>query len=177
MGVAQPRHVHPRNSCKNELWPYKSAPHTQRVPTQVSSRKELEMDEVVIRPARHTDLNFVYASMLRGLYYGNTFFAQIDKKVFFPAYQAVLDRLLQKNNTCVVVACLASDPDCLLGFAVGEPTQRVLHYVFVKERWRRQGIAKKLLTDPKGFSTVTHVTKIGSSLVRKYGMEFNPFLL
>lgn len=74
-----------------------------------------------------------------------------------------------------MVACLTEDPDVLLGYAISSP--EALHYVFVKEAWRRRGIASRLLGPVGAYKHVTHLTEATEELRNKYRMGFNPFLI
>lgn len=118
------------------------------------------------------DKSFIYSTFLRGLYYGNPFYGAINKTAFFEHYPKVLDHILSKQDTEVKVACLADDEDIILGYAIIENT--VLHYIAVKESWRMQGIARKLLAGSE-IATVTHSTKPGASIIKKKGWELNPW--
>lgn len=136
-----------------------------------------EVKEVVVtRPYRETDKNFVLSTALRGLYYGEPWYQQIPKDIFMTKYHAYLERLIARKDTYIRVACLQDEPDVILGYAIfGEAEDMVkLHYVFVKSPFRRIGIARSLL--PINISSVTHLTRVGASLLRKLpGVIFNPF--
>jgi GNAT superfamily N-acetyltransferase len=126
---------------------------------------------VTIRPAEESDKAFIFATWLKGLYHGNSFYSEIEKDAYFTNYHAVLERVLAKSS--VLVACLTDTPDVVLGYAVIE-RGTVLHWVFVKKSWRRFGIAKRLIPHP--ILTVTHLTKLGSKL-KPQEWAFNPFLI
>ena len=130
--------------------------------------------EINIRPFELGDKHFLYATILRGIYYGNEFYAQIDQEAYFQAYQLVLDNLFNKNGVVVRIACLPEDTSVILGFAVLE--QGVLHYVYVKDAFRKQGLARQLVAGTE-ISSVTHITKPGNAIRKKQRWAFNPFLL
>jgi GNAT superfamily N-acetyltransferase len=52
----------------------------------------------------------------------------------------------------------------VMGYSVSEPSRRVLHWLFVKEKFRRVGIGRALLdaTCPDGAYTYTHRTRASS---------------
>lgn len=139
---------------------------------------------IKIRPLADTDKNFIYSTWLNALYYGNRWakdiepvtgapidiFGEIDEPAFYLNYRAVIDRLLSRCGT--MVACLKEDEDVILGYCVTEP--EILHFIFIKDAWRRAGIAKKLV--PKGIKAVTHLTKLGYYAKRK-SWKYNPFLI
>ena len=143
------------------------------------NRKEL----IDIRPYIEDDKNFVLATWLRGLYYGDSFYNSIPKAIFMENYHSILEGFLVRNADNIVVACLKEDPDVILGYSVmrqlkiGEADISVLDWIFVKTAWRGIGIAKMLL--PKKVNACTHLTKLGASIIKSHDLNiiFNPFLL
>jgi len=134
------------------------------------------MTKWTIRDATPADKNFIYASWLRGLYYGDSWFKEIPKSIFMEAYHSVLETILENPTTQVKVACLHDDPEVILGYAVLGTEGRRVHWVFVKKAWRTIGIAKKLV--PEKVDVATHLTRVGMSLMKKRpNMIFNPFAL
>lgn len=132
-------------------------------------------DLFTIRKGLDTDLPFVLATWLRGAYYGNSWFQEIDKAAFMAFYHGFLERLLRSPGVELNVACLKDDPDVILGYSVTRMAQDlvILDWVFVKTAWRRIGIAKALT--PGNLTTVTHLTKIGKSIKPKT-VKFYPFI-
>lgn len=128
---------------------------------------------VAIREYLLGDRNFILATWLRGLYYGDTWFREIPKDLFMENYHRVLEALLSKSSVKVRVACLKDDPEVILGYAVVSPGE--LHWLFVKSAWRGIGIAKSLV--PEDTHTVTHLTKVGLGILKRYPGQviFNPF--
>lgn len=140
----------------------------------------LQKNELLnIRDVRPSDKNFIYASWLRGAYYGDTWFGDIPKNIFMTCYHKVLETILSRPGIDIKVACLKEDPEVILGYAVVLNTAPgpVLHWVFVKSAWRKIGIGKSLM--PDGLTAVTHLTKVGKILLPKLPGKpvFNPFLL
>lgn len=127
-------------------------------------------DLVSIRGPRPEDVNFIYASWLRGLYYGDTWYGEMPKDIFMHNYHKVLENILTRAD--VKVACLKEDPDVILGYAVSSGT--TLHWVFVKSAWRLIGIAKSIV--PTNIETTTHLTKVGRSL-KPRSCIYNPFAI
>lgn len=127
-----------------------------------------------VRNAKPEDRNFILATFLRGLYYGDSWFSAIDKKAFMENYKKVAEALISGNNTIINIACLKDEPDVILGYSILSSDYQTIHWVFVKESWRKKGIAKSLC--PQYPSTVTHLNKLGKTLLTKFpGVIFNPF--
>lgn len=142
-------------------------------------------DLITFRPAQKSDEGFVYRSMLMGTYHGNRpakgksidpkapvdFFSSIDQDVFMKAYHIHLEKLFERPEVMIGIACLVSDPDVILGFSVFDPS--VLHFVFVKPDWRRIGIATDLV--PKSIKVVSGFTRVGDIIRKRKGLSFNPW--
>lgn len=138
-----------------------------------------------IRSATKDDKNFILKSFLLGLYYGDTWFSKIPKRVFMDNYKRVAEAIFYRNLSSIKVACLIDDPTVILGYAILNPTEEVLHFVYVKggkregfkEGWRRKGIATKLI--PSTVNCITHLTGIGEQLLNRFKEKplFNPFAL
>lgn len=96
---------------------------------------------------------------------------------FFPNYSRVLDRILAQPDTTTMVACRPEHDDTIFGYAVYQPT--ILHYVFVKEDFRNNGIAKSLLAQVRPvLSSYTHRTRTVAPILRRcFEWRYNPFEL
>lgn len=133
----------------------------------------MTLDIVSVRKFRPEDINYILATWLRGLYYGNEFFRRIDKEGYFGVYHRLLTTLLAKSTTVVKVACLKEDPEVILGYVVFDDA--AIHWVHVKKEWRAIGIAKLIIPDT--IKVITHLTKVGRSIADKKQYIFKPFLL
>lgn len=136
----------------------------------------------IIRKATAADRNFIFATWLRGLYYGDTWFNRISKPIFMENYHKIIERLIDNPNTVVRVACLADDNDVILGYSVSRILNfgnnvAVVDWVFVKSAWRKIGIGKKLLPDQA--RACTHLTTLGNDIIKTKMPEiiFNPFVI
>ncbi len=126
---------------------------------------------VAFRAGVFDDKNFILATWLKGLYHGNSWFKTIDPSIYMSKYQRVVFQILNDPSVDVKVAVLMDEPSVILGYSVCGP--KTLHWVFVKKSWRRQGIAKELVSPD--LDVCTHLTAIGRSLKPKH-MKFDPFL-
>lgn len=135
------------------------------------------MDKQILTTVRDympEDRNFILATWLRGLYYGDSWFKEIPKNLFMEAYHAFLERLLTKPGVFVRVVCLKDDPEVIFGYAVLADEGETVHWVFCKSNWRKQGLAKRLV--PEKAKVVTHLTRVGLAILKKRpNLLFNPF--
>jgi hypothetical protein len=131
-------------------------------------------ESVAVRDYVLGDYNFIISTWIKGLKYGNEWFNLIEQKAYFENYHKVIEKYLANPGASIRVACLKSDPEVILGYSVTHSDNTVLDWVFVKSAWRGIGIAKSLV--PTTAKKVTHVTKVGVSILKKQpGLEFNPF--
>lgn len=129
-----------------------------------------------IRDAVDEDHNFILATFLRGLYYGDSWFSSIPKDIFMANYKPVITAILSSPKTSVKVACLKEDTNVILGYSILSTDYQTVHWVFVKTPWRGNGIAKTLV--PQHPTAVTHLTALGTKLLPKLpNVIFNPFAL
>lgn len=129
-----------------------------------------------IRDMKIEDTNFIMATFMNGLYYGDSWFSQIPKKIFTDNYSKVAEAFVSTKNTVIKVACLKEDVDVIIGYSILSLNYQTIHFVYVKEAWRNKGIAKSLT--PRYPIAVTHMTALGRILLPKLeGAVFNPFAL
>lgn len=128
-----------------------------------------------IRHATDDDRNFILKSFLLGTYYGDTWFSKIPKRIFMDNYKKVAEALFNKCKNSIRIACLPDEPDVILGYSILNSSSTVLHFLYVKDRWRRKGIGRQLT--PTSVTSVTHLTSLGETLIKKLVPEplFNPF--
>jgi len=128
----------------------------------------------LVRDARESDFPFIYSTWLKGLRFGNEVFTLIEQNSYFKHYHKVIEVILHRPDTAIKVACLKDDPETILGYSIlGDD---MVHYVHVKQAFRGFGIGKALC--PKSIGRVTHVTKVGWSILKAKHPEsyYDPFL-
>lgn len=127
-----------------------------------------------VRDGNQNDKNFILATFLRGLYYGDTWYSLIPKQIFMDNYKHVAEKLITSPNIIVKVACLREDPAVILGYSVLSSDFKTIHWVHVKKAWRKRGIAKTIL--PQYPTYITHLSSLGKNLMTKFETAvFNPF--
>lgn len=136
-----------------------------------------------IRDAKPEDKNFILATFLRGLYYGESYFSLMPKSIFMVHYKLVGEVLLASPKVTVKVACLKEDPDVIIGYSILSSDYQTIHWVYVKNSkltdgttWRKHGVGRSLV--PKNPTSVSHLTELGKVLISKFpNCVFNPFSL
>lgn len=140
---------------------------------------------IKIREYSSSDEAFVFHSWLK------TYFdALIDMKmtngirsdVYYKGQHNRVAGLLKRGNT--LIACNSEDDDQIYGWLNFEDTEDdgvILHFVYVKQPFRKMGIAKRLIEIAKyskGEVFYTHKTQFTKNLTNVVGKAtFNPYLL
>ncbi len=122
-------------------------------------------DEIVLRDVRQEDMPFIFKSWVRSYTsaLAKSLAAPLCKSDLFGAVQIVVDRVIARPETRIVVAQDATVDDQLWGFVVYEPGD-LLHFIYVKHLARRRGIGTRLkqLAEAKA---CTFRTRAGMSLL------------
>jgi len=133
-----------------------------------------------IRASKPEDANFIHATFLRGVYYGNPFFNLVPKDTFFKNYKPISEAIIKGQNNAIFVACLPDDPDTIIGYSVVSQDLTNLVWVYVKKQWRGHGIARTLI--PPSITSVSNIVVNddidlrNASILKKYpNIIFNPF--
>lgn len=97
---------------------------------------------IALRPATEADLPFITSTWIES-YIRSPATRRIPKAVFLEGHRRVIDRLLAKYNAWV--ACDPGDRDVLYGWSLCQYDPAALHYCYVKETRRGQGVARALI--------------------------------
>lgn len=135
--------------------------------------------EWAIRTAVPKDIPFIYSTWLQSYFEDSSLGGSIDRSsIYYENYKLVIDHILASKTSNTLIACLNNDPDVILGYLVKE--SNTAHYCFVKESFRKLGVAKSLFSKD-GFliraRAATHKTKWATDIMDRFGLDFNPFLL
>lgn len=128
-------------------------------------------DVLLYRHYLPSDKDFIYSTILKGLYYGNDYKRTIPSHIFFSNYQKILHNLFDKGVE-VLVICLREDPRVILSFCIYKENR--IFWVYTKIAWRNMGLAKSIV--PKTIDTTVHTSKIGKIILNKHPeVIYNPF--
>lgn len=143
--------------------------------------------EIAYRVGCPQDLPFIWNSWLKSYRDNNELAKAIASETYFTEHRRLIGALCDRS--AVLVACSPDHPEQIYGYAVFEAftgPMLVMHYIYVKQTYRRFGIASELLEkaklavhQPDGIPTgATHITYLWLDHLRdRWGMWFNPYLL
>lgn len=125
-----------------------------------------------IQPATPGDLNFIRSSWLRS--FAGSHLARHAGPAYWPGHTLVRDRLLEECPP--IVARMQDEPTSICGWACFGPD--VVHYVFVRQRWQRLGIASMLLEPFADRERVfyTHKTRDLGMVKMPEAWIYNPYM-
>jgi GNAT superfamily N-acetyltransferase len=117
-----------------------------------------------VRPVATGETDFVYSSWLNS-YEDSPFARGIRKSIYFDRQRRLINSISARGGK-LLVATHPEAPDAVLGWVCVEEPDFV-HYVFVKQAWRRMGVASLLLEQASARFKYTHRTAVGESFVLK----------
>jgi GNAT superfamily N-acetyltransferase len=90
---------------------------------------------------------------------------------------ARIEHLLSLADTSLLVLTDVETPDLILGWSCS--SESALHYVYVRDGFRRQGIATRLVarTNDPIHLVATHTTKLARTIGEARDIKFRPQLL
>jgi len=136
-------------------------------------------DQLSHRNATPEDLPFVLNSWVESYGVGSPMTVHIPKSIFYPAQRMMIMRLMRDLHD-LRIACLADDPAVIVGFIMARH-RNVLDYIYVKEHFRRMGVARAMVADlgiDMNDCLCTHHTYKSIMLAPKWrGLQYNPYLL
>lgn len=130
--------------------------------------------EIKIRLPVPEDIAFIYATWLNSYCHDSYLGKSVRSSIFHKEYKEVIDRIIQESSA--LVACHTDDENVLFGYLIYK--DNTAHYSFVKEAFRRFGIAELLLKESNialDQMVITHKTFYLADMKQKF--NFNPFLL
>lgn len=135
--------------------------------------------DISLREGYLEDLNFIYATWLRSYRHASSFARKISNEIFYKRHHMVIDLLIKREGSRVVVAHPTGEPNVILGYMVSEiqpDGEAVVHYTYLKKSFRQMGIARTLWAtlDPK-FKTITHYTVDADWIVKKFNLIYDPY--
>lgn len=144
--------------------------------------EEAKATEIAIRNYIDSDYSFILNSWLLSYRDGNEFVEAIPKDVYFKFHHQVIDGILKRQSSEVLVATAIDDTDLIYGYAVFEriSTYKIMHYTYVKRTFSQFGIASALIErapfNIKDKVYASHLTHKGSKIIAKFGLTYCPYL-
>lgn len=110
--------------------------------------------------------------------------ARLPSHIYVPEQHQLIARILSRSTVTTVVACNPEDADQIFGYLVFEtrpPSQAVAHYLYVKDAFRKRGLARALLQSMRAVTGegpvwASHWSRlIAGKRSAQYPFEFNSY--
>lgn len=108
-------------------------------------------NEIIYRRATNEDISFIFDSWMRS-WRKSPWAGVIPNNLYFPMTRSSIEQLVARGAE-FEVACLAADPERILGWICHEKQlgpEAVIHYVYVKDPYLGLGIGEALVERAPG---------------------------
>jgi GNAT superfamily N-acetyltransferase len=132
--------------------------------------------KIKIREIQANDVNFVLSTWIKSSYSNLTGYRE-KQSVYHKGLEALIKKKYNEGKLIALVACLEEDESILLGFATFN-IDYSLNYIYVKEAFKRVGIAKQILKfmyKNRKEIVVTFWTKDISIIKKMYSVTYDRF--
>lgn len=100
------------------------------------------------RSFHESDHAFIFATWLRCYRHTSYFSKRIRNPEFFKGHWKIVDAILKKPSTQVLIAHPRDDEETILGYLVCDlENRKLVHFLYVKETFRMMGIARKMMAN------------------------------
>lgn len=133
---------------------------------------------LTIRHANDQDIPFIFSSWLKSFRDAGLMVRSVPNTIYFTNHHKILQRLIKRST--VYVACDPKDSSQIYGYIVAEYIDGtfVLHFIYVKQSFRKLGVGRALFNNFKHDGTASccsHLTKFGERMLLKYNMIYHPY--
>lgn len=136
---------------------------------------------IKIRPATDNDVPFILNSWLKSYRDNGPIAQNVPNTIYYAGHHKILQKIIRRSQ--VLVACDEKDESQIFGYASAERIDGhfVLHFVYIKQQFRKMGIGTSLLNmfehDPSTVSIFTHHTRMAERMHMKYNMVYHPYVI
>ena len=131
--------------------------------------RELFKPDVSIRSANEDDHGFILNSWLKSYYDTAEISPRISREIFFKNEGKIIENLLRTE--LVKIICNPFDETHIYGYACFNDTPCTLHYVYIKQPFRKMGLANSLLRDYLESEDV--IVSYSTSRIKRFGEHYN----
>ncbi len=134
------------------------------------------MNIVVREFEPESDSGFIFSTLPKSVYYGSHIKIPVSRANFFDTCYAYVQNVIADPKTRICIACVGDARDTIMGYSIVHST--CLEFVYVKEVFRGQGIAKLLLKRIPIFEiNEFNLTKVGFEIMKKHKDLFKKELI
>jgi len=134
---------------------------------------------IALRQAHQGDVPFIFNSWLKS-YRNSKFSKNIPTSVYFSEHHKVLEEIALNDQ--IYVACNTEDESQIFGYVAATEIDGIflLHYVYVKQPYRKIGLAKFMVESVRkkldDLAFCTHLSNTMEKTAEKYNLIYSPYL-
>ena len=133
---------------------------------------------ITIRQAVQADLPMIYSSWMKSNR-KNGMAADVLNEVYYDEHRKIIEGCFDRGE--ILIACDSENESVILGYLAASK-EPVLHYVYVKQMFRKLKIASTLIQHVfpdfgKQLTVCTHVPRNVQTAMIKFKLCYNPYLL
>lgn len=138
-----------------------------------------EAGSIIFRAHKSEDLNFILDSWGRSVFSGTSAKKYVTPEEFHSFHRPQRMRFFSKPNTTCIVCVPDDDLNQIIGWIAVEsiPSGLILHYLYVKDVYKKQGIATMLIKRALPTSPIfyTHLTEQAARILSRHQDRFRGF--
>jgi GNAT superfamily N-acetyltransferase len=119
-----------------------------------------EAKPYTFRPYTTNDIPFIQSSWGNSYYKGASYHTFMEPDSFHSFHRPIREAFFERPETAAIVCVAKDDSDLILGWIAVErppkPPGIMIHYLYVKEAFKRQGIATELISAVGASDLVMH---------------------
>lgn len=145
----------------------------------------MELNQVKIRPAKESDISFIFNSWLQSFRDSPTV-RGIPNTLYYKEQHRLIEDLLKRDTCRVILAVNEKDEEQIFGYIIfetyGENLPLVMHWIYVKHPFRNFKIGSQLIEEchktAPNIVTYSHKSKLSDKLMKnRQHYIYNPYNL
>ncbi len=135
---------------------------------------------VKVRGAVAEDLPFILNSWLKS-YRNSSVSLSIPNQVYYPGHTNRVKEILSNPSTVSLILVNSTDADQIMGYVIFDLNAPVLHYLYVKQPFRKYGMGQFLVSlaithHKSAILHCTHIAKKWKEKAKSFNLLFNPYV-
>ena len=130
--------------------------------------------EFTTREAQPADRPYIASTWRNSFVLHGVLIDDMRRPLAYDGARVMIENLISRPTTSVLIACLPDAPTVLVGWAAVE-AETTIHYIYVRAEFRHHGVATALLAAFPGISHYSTRTKPTLRAARQSGWVYDPF--
>lgn len=131
-----------------------------------------------LRPYRNDDIPFIQSSWGSSYYQGGGYQRLMSPQLFHHYHRPIRESFFDRPCSSVSIICATEDPSLIMAWLAWEKPEDedcvILHFLYVKQAFKGEGLAKELLSSFKDQKPIlyTHLTEQAEKIIEKKRLKY-----